>query len=191
MFAIMIAPVPSFAVSSGPQPATTGVPALGSEPAEGLCIQCHNSSALNPDTAGALTLEGIAAEYEPGQTYTLTVRLSSSDKAVLRWGFQMTAVALKDGAGAGEFVVTDPSKTQVISAMTGTRSYIQHSYGGTAIGQPDGTSWTFEWKAPATSVGAIGFFAAGITANTDGSNQGDRVYSLSPSPLAQTTPAAR
>jgi hypothetical protein len=188
--AIAIAPSQSFAASAGPQPSMTGVPAFGSEPAEGLCVQCHNSFPVNPDAAGTLTVEGVPAEYEPGHSYTLTVKLASSEKTVLRWGFQMTAVAMADGSGAGEFVATDPSTTQVISAMSGTRSYIEHNYGGTAIGQTGGTSWTFDWKAPATSVGAIGFFAAGNTANADGSNQGDRIYSHSPSPLAQTTPAA-
>lgn len=186
---ITFSAVQSFAASAGPQPATTGVPAFGSEPAEGLCIQCHNSFALDPDATGALAVEGVPAEYEPGHSYTLTVKLASTDKTVLRWGFQMTAVSMKDGAGAGEFVVTDPQKTQVISAMTGTRSYIEHSYGGTAIGQAGGTSWSFDWKAPAASAGAIGFFAAGNTANADGSNQGDRIYSRSPAPLAQTMPA--
>ncbi len=178
----------AFAVSSGPQPAMTGVPALGDQPAEGLCVQCHNSFPLNPDTAGSIQVEGVPPAYTPGQTYTLTVRVAHPDAAAMRWGFQMTAVAMKDGAGAGEFVVTDPATTQLLPAMSGTRAYIEHGYNGTAIGQPGGASWTFDWKAPAADVGTVGFFAAGNVANADGSNQGDRVYSPSPAPVAQTQP---
>ncbi len=175
------------AASAGPQPATTGVPAIGAEPAEQVCVSCHNSFALNPDAEGTTKLEGVPAAYSPGQTYTLTLSVAHTDAAAMRWGFQMTAVALKDGAGAGEFIATDSATTMVLAAMTGTRSYIEQSYGGTAIGQSGGTSWTFEWKAPSADMGRIGFFAAVNVSNADGSNQGDRVYSRSPLPLAETS----
>jgi hypothetical protein len=103
----------------------------------------------------------------------------------------MTAIAMKDGAGAGEFVATDPATTMVLAAMTGTRSYIEQGYGGTAIGQKGGTTWTFDWKAPATDVGKVGFFAAVNVGNADGSNQGDRVYSRSPLPLVEVPSISR
>lgn len=182
-------PAPAPALSTGPQPAVTGVPAIGTEAAEGTCVQCHNSSPINPDDQVAMTLEGVPASYEPGRTYTLTLRLVNKDATRLRWGFQLTAVAMKDGAGAGELIVTDAGTTQVIQAMSGTRSYVEHGYGGTAIGQTGGASWTFDWKAPPAGVGKVGFFAAANAANADGSNQGDHVYTRSPLPLAESKPA--
>jgi hypothetical protein len=184
---VLVAPAQALAASAGPQPASTGVPAIGTEAAEGLCISCHNSFPVNPDTTGVLTLEGVPPKYEPGKSYTLTLRLVHPEKTMLRWGFQMTAITMKDGSGAGEFVATDAARTMVLEAMTGTRSYIGQSYGGTEIGRTGGASWTFEWKAPAAAVGKIGFFAAANAANADGSNQGDRVYSKSPLPLAETS----
>lgn len=174
----------AFAASAGPQPSMTGTPAIGAEPAEGTCVQCHNSFAVNPDQDGVLTLEGVPAKYEPGKTYTLTVRISNKDATRLRWGFQMTAIAMKDGAGAGAFTATDAGTTQVLESMTNTRTYIEHNYGGTAIGQAGGNSWTFDWTAPKSDVGKVGFFAASNSANADGSNQGDRIYTKSPEPLA-------
>jgi len=190
MLAVVVSACPSrsFAVSTGPQPSVTGAPAIGSEAAEGLCIQCHNSFPANPDTNATLTLDGVPAKYEPGKTYTLTMKIADSDTTLLRWGFQLTAIAMKDGAGAGEFNAIDPSRTMIVMSMTGTRSHIEHSYGGTGIGQSGGTSWTFEWKAPAAPVGEIGFFAAANAANADGSNQGDRIYTKSPAPLARSAP---
>lgn len=184
--AVMVSARSVHAASAGPQPAMTGVPALGAEAAEGTCVACHTSFPLNADSAGSIAIEGVPATYEPGRAYTLTVRVSHTDATALRWGFQMTAVAMKDGSGAGEFIATDAATTQVIAAMSGSRSYVEHSYGGTAIGQAGGNSWTFEWKAPATDVGRVGFFAAGNVANADGSNQGDRVYSRSPLPIAES-----
>lgn len=179
-------PTRALAVSAGPQPAMTGAPALGTEAAEGNCTSCHNSFAINPDSSGTLVLQGVPSRYEPGNTYTLTIRLSHTDASVIRWGFQMTAIAMGDGTGAGEFIATDAATTMVLPAMSGTRSYIEHGYGGTGIGQSGGNSWTFDWKAPATDVGRIGFFAASNAANADGSNQGDRIYTSSPLPIAET-----
>lgn len=184
-----VAAAPAHAASAGPQPSTTGAPALGSEAPEGNCTVCHNSFPLNPDQSGSIVVEGIPPRYEAGTTYTVTVKVQHKDAAVLRWGFQMTAIAMKDGAGAGEFVATDAATTQVLAAMSGTRTYIEHSYGGTGIGQTGGNSWTFQWKAPAAAVGRIGFFAAANASNADGSNQGDRVYSSSPLPVAETEAA--
>lgn len=176
----------SFAASAGPQAASCGVPAIGSEAAEPNCTSCHNSAALNPDQAGSVRLDGVPPSYEPGRSYPLVLHIEHSDKSLLRWGFQVTAVALADGAGAGEFVVTDSATTQILSSMSGTRSYLGQTYNGTAIGKTGGTSWSFEWKAPATPVGKVGFFAAANAANADGSNQGDRIYSKSPLPIAES-----
>lgn len=180
----LLLPSAALAASAGPQPSVTGVPALGKEPAEGLCVQCHNQFPVNPDQDGALSVDGVPAKYEPGKTYTLTVRIASKDTTRLRWGFQMTAVSMKDGEGAGVFTATDSGTTQVIESMMNSRTYIEHNYGGTAIGQAGGNAWTFDWTAPKTDVGKVGFFAASNCANADGSNQGDRVYTTSPEPLA-------
>jgi len=122
----------------------------------------------------------------PGQVYTLTLRVAHKDAAALRWGFQMTAIAMKDGAGAGAFTATDAGTTQVIESMTNTRTYVEHNYGGTAIGKSGGNSWSFDWTAPKTDLGKVGFFAASNCANADGSNQGDRVYTKSPEALAMS-----
>lgn len=187
--AMMLEAATAWAVSSGPQPAMTGAPALGDQAAEGICTSCHNSSALNPDQDGTLSVQGVPEQYVPGQAYSLTVSISHKDASVLRWGFQMTAIALESGEGAGEFLATDAATTQVLAAMSGSRSYVEHAYGGTAIGQTGAASWTFQWKAPAAAIGPVGFFAAANAANADGSNQGDRIYSSSPEPLARTAPA--
>jgi len=178
------------AASIGPQAGMTGVPAIGAEAAEGLCVSCHTSFALNPDAAGTIALIGVPERYEAGRSYTLTIRVGHSDPAAMRWGFQLTAVATKDGSGAGELVATNTTTTQVLPSMSGTRTYMSHSYEGTGIGQAGGMSWAFEWKAPPPSTGPVGFFAAVNAANADGSNQGDRVYSRSPAPLAESLPSA-
>lgn len=182
--AALLMPGTAHAASAGPQPSMTGVPAIGKEAAEGTCVQCHNNFPVNPDQDGVLTVEGVPAKYEPGKTYALTLRIANKDATRMRWGFQMTAIAMKDGEGAGVFTATDAGTTQVIESMMNSRTYIEHNINGTAIGQAGGNSWTFDWTAPKTDVGKVGFFAASNCANADGSNQGDRVYTKSPEPVA-------
>ncbi|HYC55973.1 MAG TPA: choice-of-anchor V domain-containing protein [Candidatus Binatia bacterium] len=185
----LLAATSALAISTGPQPGNAGLPAGGGVEAELTCIGCHNSSPLNPDQKGSISLEGVPPRYEPGKSYTLTFRITHSDPSLTRWGFQVTAVTLPALEGAGELIVIDASTTQVIAGMSGTRSYLGHSYGGTAIGQSGGTAWSFQWTAPPAASGKVGFFAVGNAANADGSNQGDRIYSRSPEPIAVTEPA--
>jgi len=182
--ALLGVPVLAYSSSTGPQPASTGAPAGGGLPAELNCTSCHATSAVNPDDGGTLTLEGLPDAYAVGESYPLTLKIAHTDPSVMRWGFQLTSVAAEAMTGAGAFVVTDPQKTQVIEGGPGGRTYIEHGYGGTGIGTPGGFAWTFTWKAPDTDVGAVHFYGAANAANTDGSQQGDRIYSPSPEPLA-------
>ncbi len=175
--------------SSGALPGTTGAP--GPEGVEPTCVGCHSTSALNPDGAGGLALDGLPARYRPGQRYALHLSVSSSDPVLQRFGFQLTALATATLAAAGELVVTDPTNTQRSVGIDSERQYLGHTLAGTAPGSAGGALWRFEWVAPATDVGPVAFFAAANAANLDGSQQGDRVYSPSPRPLAAVSgPAA-
>ncbi len=190
----LVATQPARATSSGPQPGTTGAPAIGGVAAEMDCTSCHTGQRLNADDAGKVELAGLPQVYEPGQRYTVTFRISHSDPTLARWGFQVTAIRLADGHGAGELVVTDAARTQKQVGVAG-REYLEHTVPGTAIGQPGGATWTFDWVAPAADAGEVAFFGLGNAANVDGSNQGDHIYGPSPAPLATLRaapgPAAR
>lgn len=178
------------ATSTGPQPGMTGVPAGAGADAEMTCVQCH--VAPTPEapeqSPGSLTIDGLPEAFEPGERYTLELAIAHPDETLLRWGFQLTAVSGEGLSGAGEFVVTDPVRTQVVAGAS-ERQYIEHTYNGTAIGEAGGTSWTFDWIAPAHGTDAVSFFATGNAANTDGSQQGDYIVTRSPEPLIVVPPA--
>jgi Reeler domain-containing protein len=178
----------ALATSSGPQPGETGVPAGGGFPAEPTCTSCHTGFPLNSDGHGVLTLAGVPARYVPGQRYTLTVSLRHPDAGRSRWGFQLTAISAKTYKGAGEFLITDQPNTQLIQGVMADRSYVSHSYYGSGVGELGGRQWSFDWVAPAAATGKVEFFGAGSAADSDGSQQGDRIYSPSPKPLAITSP---
>jgi len=171
------------ATSSGPQPGLSGAPEIAGVPAEMTCTSCHATYPLNPDALGKVELLGLPDAYTPGRRYALTFRISHPDATLTRWGFQVTAIQRSDGQGAGEFVVTDPQNTQRVAGLA-HRQYVEHTVPGTAMGKPGGTSWSFDWVAPARDVGGIVFYGGGNASNMDGSKEGDRIYNPTPAPLA-------
>ncbi|MDP2361535.1 MAG: choice-of-anchor V domain-containing protein [bacterium] len=159
---LLVCPALAFGYASGPPNGLTGAPG------EGTCIQCHDSFGLNSGS-GLLTISG-PDEYEPGQTYPITVTLAHAGQS--RWGFQMTPLDL------GALLVTDFVNTQ--GSSTGGNSYVKHTTTGTQAGTADGpVSWTCDWIAPATDVGPVTFYAAGNAANGNFSNSGDYIYTAS------------
>jgi hypothetical protein len=154
----------AFANSAGPTPGYTGAPG------ELTCRSCHTSFPLD-DGAGELAIEGAPATYEPGASYTLTVRLARPDRT--RWGFQL--VALVDSLDqAGSFSLLEPSRTQL--KTDDGKIYVEHRTAGTAAGTTGGTSWRVEWRAPEAGAGTVTFYAAGNAANGNEQPTGDNIY---------------
>jgi len=170
------------ASSLGAQPGSTGAP--GPYGFETTCVACHATHPLNPDAVGRVALEGLPERYEPGRRYRLHVTVSHADPALHRFGFQLTALASASLDPAGELVVTEPDRTQLMQALASDRQYLGHTLEGTAPDAAGAARWSFEWLAPPSSVGEVAFFAAANAVDEDGSKEGDRVYSPSPRPLA-------
>jgi hypothetical protein len=164
-------------------PGSTGVPPTGGFAAEPTCASCHDGFPLNPDPEGSLELSGLPERYLPGARYALRLRVSHPAPEARRFGFQLTAIG-PSGGGEGEFALTDPVNTQVFVDPVTARSYLEHTLAGTAPGRAGGTTWTFDWIAPATAHGDVAFFGAANVADLDGSKSGDRVFTKSPEPLA-------
>ena len=129
------------------------------------CISCHASSGN-----GSLVVSDLPNQYQPGEKYTLSVKLSQSGRQ--RWGFILTALD-QNGNQAGTFESND-ANTQVFSASG--RQYIGHTSSGTAAGQSNSNTWLMDWIAPAIDTGKISFYASGNAANNNGQNTGDNGY---------------
>jgi hypothetical protein len=149
--------------SGGPPVAHTGAPG------ESNCTECHTGSSPSQDTnAFSVT---TPSSYEPGKTYQIIVRHTTSDTTRRQWGFQMTA--LGGGNRAGDFQPLN-NLTQ-LDSFNG-RQYIEHTFNGSFSGQIGGAMWSFNWVAPSSDVGPVIFYAAGNQANQSGSEIGDRIY---------------
>ncbi|HEX6790335.1 MAG TPA: choice-of-anchor V domain-containing protein [Candidatus Krumholzibacteria bacterium] len=164
----------AIANSGGPPLSKTGASAIAGKAAEGTCYNCHNDYALN--SGATLTFVGAPTYYVAGGTYNFSVQIASSQTTGFNnrvWSFELTAVSMADGNGAGTFSNVSGQGTQIFNGNGGyaTRQYIQASSDRAGVASP--SVWQVTWTAPATAAGAISFFASGIAGDGDGNNNGD------------------
>ncbi len=90
--------------------------------------------------------------------------------------FGFVALALKDNGNTttGQFTIDDVDRTRTYS--DGPRKYVSHTPCGADAVPPGSLSCTFHWQAPATDVGPITIYLAGLVANHDHDTSGDDAY---------------
>lgn len=137
-------------------------------PGETTCTSCHTPTA---STGGQFTITA-PANYTAGQTYQITVRHVTADTTRKRWGFEM--VSLANNVSVGNLAVTN-ANSRIINGSNG-RQYVGHTQAGTFQNQGGGAVWAFNWTAPATNIGPVTFYAAGIQSNNNGNESGDQTY---------------
>jgi uncharacterized protein (TIGR03437 family) len=149
-------------------------------PGEGTCNSCHTAGSHqeintpNYNPAGGVQILGLPSAYVPGQTYTVTVRVTGlaptaeQTQTARRWGYELTLLnASGSSTNTGTITLTDEVATtlrenQVVNGQV--RSYVSHTQDGTFLGVTESNSWFFNWTAPAASTGDITFYAAGNAA---------------------------
>ena len=178
----------AYAYSGGPPASRTGAPQ------ELMCDDCHSGYPLN--TGGSVSVLDAPPFYRAGSTYPIRVRLESSQTAGMSgrvWGFELTAVRVSDGVGAGIFsnVTGQGTRTLSGSGSFSTRRYIEHSSSGTRAAATSPVEWNVQWTAPNPGVGAVRFHASGLAADGTGDESGDWVYSFNSAMGDSATPAVR
>jgi hypothetical protein len=159
--------------SSGAPASHTGAPGEKTCAASG----CHDDNALNSGAA-KLTIDvasGGVTTYIAGQTYPIKIRIA--DANVSRFGFQIVALDQTTN-NAGTFAITDRVRTQFMENQheMGDRKYITYTFNGTDATSSGVAEWIVNWTAPATTSGNITFYAAAVSADDDGTDKGDVVY---------------
>lgn len=172
------------ASASGPTPSHTNAPG------EANCTVCHGDFPVNSGT-GSITISGIPANYKPNEVRTITVTTSQSDAVI--YGFQLTALDSTGGNG-GTFTlpVQNPAQMQIVHGLVDNvfRSYAEHTVDGIIPTQFGSKTWTLTWTAPSQRKGRIGFYAAGNSADSDGSPSGDYIYTRSEDTLSGSAVAS-
>lgn len=151
----------AIASTSGPPAGRTGAPG------ESTCTSCHAS---NPQT-GQFSIV-VPTNYVPGQTYSIQVHNSTTDMSRSSWGFELTSLTGSNTA-AGTFANVNAT-TRIRTANS--KSYIEQAAAGVFPGQTGSSSWTFNWTAPATNVGPVTFYAAGLHGDNQDDDNGDQTY---------------
>jgi hypothetical protein len=162
---------------SPPPPGPCDSPLVGGHtgaPGETSCTGCHGGTANTGPGSLTLTLSDTTLMYSPGETFDATVVM----KQVGRDKFGFVGLALKDAGNTtiGTFTIDDMVRTRTFN--DGSRKYVSHTPCGADAVPPDSLSWTFHWKAPATNVGNITLYLAGLAANHNHALSGDDTYTL-------------
>ena len=194
--------------STGPPASRTGSRAVQNKAAELNCTMCHSGSPLN-DPSGSLRILDVPAQYTPGQTYPLRVRLEHTWNPMpptpLRWGFELQAVQASTGDSAGIWILSDgvsyfnttPDTFKIVKGLSTTvwknRRYIEHTRGvdprgSIHLGELGPIEWHVHWQAPPGDSGMVYFFAAGNSANGDGVSlgSGDFIFTTVESAMGGT-----
>ncbi|MBK8414171.1 MAG: T9SS type A sorting domain-containing protein [Bacteroidetes bacterium] len=161
----------SFVLSDNGKAGVTG------SPGEVTCADatCHDSNSLNSGL-GSITIDAPTMpgwQYVAGQVYPISVTVAQTGVTLFGIGFE----ALKaDGSNGGTLTITNSAQTQIKNAVISgkVRANIVHKLnGGMGV---DTETFTFNWTAPATSTGAVTFYAAGNASNADEDITGDFIY---------------
>lgn len=160
-------------VSFGAPASSTGAPGESSCAKSG----CHDTFGENEGTA-LLTLEvgeGVTS-YVPGNTYA--VKISIRDDLIVRFGFETVILQDANRSNAGNPVLTDPGRTQIItnSSTLQDRLYVTYTYEGSSAVSSGLGQWEFDWTAPTAGSGSLTIYLGAVSANNDDTDDGDYVY---------------
>ena len=139
---------------------------------EESCHACHFHETLNA-APGKLAIDGLAAQFTPGQRYTLTITLTR--EGMKRAGFQLAARFKDDGAQAGTLVVGSTDARRVKLENQGGVLYAGHNQAGSEIADGGKVRWSVDWIAP---IGrrAVMINVAANAADGDDRVDGDFIY---------------
>ena len=117
------------------------------------CTACHVGADLvtTYDLSLNVTTNIPQGGYVKGTTYQITITPTASSGAT-EFGFQITA----ENALASKVGVFTSTDANTWTDFLG--KYLTHTF----VGHEHITNWTFNWTAPATDVGDVTFYIAGV-----------------------------
>ena len=135
-------------------------------PGDGSCTSCHSGtvqSGTNFQTVVLTNASGtIVTSYNPGETYTVTVGMLTSNA---KNGFEIVALT-PSNTQAGSVAVTSATTTKTVTF--GSKTRITQKSGGTSL-----NNWSYSWTAPATNVGNVTFYLGTNVSNSNNNDNGD------------------
>lgn len=170
-------------IAATPERSSSGAPgAHTGAPGEQTCATsgCHDDNSVNSGKASlSIEVGNSVTNYVPGKTYA--IKVSISEKNVNRFGFQLLALNKSTLSSVGTFQIADKGRTQLVknTQAFSDREYVTYSFNGTDASSDGMSEWLVNWTAPATNIGPVEFYAAGVSANDDMTDKNDHVYTTS------------
>lgn len=165
-FGLFIWDLTGYTYSDMPPAMRTGAPSESSCNTGG----CHNSFATN-NGLGSLNISLVngPSQFKLDSVYTIKVQVDDPGKLI--YGFEITALDSLHKP-AGTFSLISAGNTALLSGKVGglTRRYVSHN------NATSNSTWQFKWKAPATAVGKVTFYAVGNAGDNAGGASGDYIY---------------
>lgn len=127
---------------------------------------CH-SGAGSTFQQGMINSNVPECGYTPGQTYTITLTVSSAGRS--EFGFSVSP-QLSDGVTAGSMIASNGTQ------LNGGGRYLTHTTAGTTESAPNTRVWTFNWIAPPAGSGDVTFYAAFNATNGNNASSGDLLF---------------
>ncbi len=133
-------------------------------PSESTCVQCHSDNPINSQGGSVVISSNMSNwQYQPGQTYSMTVTISETGKTV--FGLCFESLKNSDNTNAGTFAITHTTESQTMTASNG-RACVTHKLDGGFVTTPGTKAFAFNWTAPATNVAILPFMLQLLQATT-------------------------
>lgn len=144
----------------------TGYSGAGSER---TCTACHPNSG----GTGSVTITPDSTTWKAGQQVHLHVTVA--DATAKRWGFELSPRKNTSATTAYGTLAVSNAYSQILSS--GTLQYAVQTSTGTLTGTTGTASYDLVWTAPSdVTGGAVTFYAVGMGADSNNSDNGDHTY---------------
>lgn len=132
---------------------------------------CHTGGAVNSGPGSVVITTDIPVTgYIAGTVYQITVTVNSGGANGVAYGFSCSATKTGTATLTSGFAASDNS---TLAKSSG--AYIVHKNSVNGNGATS-HAFVFNWTAPASGTGSVTFYAAGNSANGNGSQSGDQIY---------------
>lgn len=132
------------------------------------CMNCHNQGPITASLAITVLDNNNqpVTQYQPGQQYTASVKITGNGTTIQGYGFQMIALRDAGNTDLDGFTDVNPNNYKIASISNG-RTYAEHD------NISGSNTFNVKWKAPAAGTGSVTFYAAGNAVNGNGTTSGD------------------
>ena len=136
------------------------------------CVTCHNGGTFAPTaTLQVFDAAGTTAvtKYALGVEYTIRLTITATSGTPAAYGFQMIDIRKSDNSNVKGFLpkASQAADIGIDTITTTSRVYAEHNARLTS------NVINVKWKAPATDLGNIVFYAAGNAVNNAAGQSGD------------------